>query len=106
MRLDIVEFVESFLENKRKKQDKTDSEFKKRLIENGVSDDHAHDLVLYMDDEWTNEQFTVSKLNYAKLNMIVGYLLGTTGLALTILSYYGFLGEGVGVIFFYGAIAG
>ena len=100
----IVNIIEDYFEARKNKSRISDKEIEDKLISIGVNKDKTKDLILRIDDEWTNEEFQLIKLKKAKQGVIVGYIILVLSLIASIASFFN-LFQGRIVVVFYGAIA-
>lgn len=101
----IIPIVEEYLEHRRTKLVEVNSFYVNKIIEIGVEEEVAKNILLKMDDQWSQEEFALLKLKNLKLTLFFGYALGLLALVLTVLSFLGIIFGGQVNIFFYGAIA-
>lgn len=100
----IVDLIEASFEARKNKTRISDKEMFERLLSLGINNDKINDLIIKIDDEWTNEEFQIAQLRNAKQGLIGGYVIFFLGIFITLITYFG-LYNGNGIIFFYGAIA-
>ncbi len=85
---ELVKIVENYLESRKIGETDLEKIYGGRLASIGIPKEHVKNILLNMDDEWTNENYLNLKIKNAKMTIMGGYAITIIGIILTILTFF------------------